>query len=148
MDTPTIKFILDDPLARTPRRGTAGAAGYDLVAVEKKEIVPHARELVDTGIAVEIPEGYAGLILPRSGLALKKGLTVLNAPGLIDSDYRGNIKVLLWNSNGAGKVEEVCAGDRIAQLVIVPVSAELTRAVWLTSTGRGEGGFGSTGQAA
>ena len=118
------------------------------MAVEKKEIVPHARELVDTGIAVEIPEGYAGLILPRSGLALKKGLTVLNAPGLIDSDYRGNIKVLLWNSNGAGKVEEVCAGDRIAQLVIVPVSAELTRAVWLTSTGRGEGGFGSTGQAA
>lgn len=145
-----IPFILTDEAAghvsaHRPHRATRGAAGYDLTAATRIELVPHARELVDTGIAIEIPEGYAGLILPRSGLALKKGLTVLNAPGLIDSDYRGNLKVLLWNSNGEGKVETVSAGDKIAQLVIVKVEdVEFSHAAYLSHSARGDGGFGST----
>lgn len=145
-----VPFILTDAARghsiHAPQQATAGAAGFDLTAATKAELVPHERALVDTGIAVEIPEGYAGLILPRSGLALKKGLTVLNAPGLIDSDYRGNVKVLLWNSNGEGKVETVSAGDRIAQLVIVKIEQpHFQHVAWLSSSARGAGGFGSTG---
>jgi dUTP pyrophosphatase len=141
----TVKFIFADNNAIVPTRATEGAAGYDLVALDKHEIVPHGHALVDTGIALEIPEGYAGLILPRSGLALKKGLTVLNAPGLIDSDYRGNVKVLLWNTNDAGHTQVVAAGDRIAQLIFIKVETpDLIRAAWLSSSDRGAGGFGST----
>jgi dUTP pyrophosphatase len=140
-----VKFILVDDNAIEPARATDGAAGYDLVAIEKHEIVPHGHALVDTGIALEIPEGYCGWIVPRSGLALKKGLTVLNAPGLIDSDYRGNVKVLLWNSNDEGKTQTVAAGDRIAQLVFAKIeTVALERAAWLRSSSRGAGGFGST----
>lgn len=148
---PTVKFITTEGASGfpanvfTPTQATPGSAGFDLTATERVEIVPHERALVDTGIALEIPEGYAGLILPRSGLALKKGLTVLNAPGLIDSDYRGNVKVLLWNSNSDGGVEVVSAGDRIAQLVIVKVEdVEMRPVAWLRTSQRGEGGFGST----
>lgn len=144
-----LRYIFPDLEHIEPKRATPGAAGYDLVAAEKAEIVPHGRALIDTGIAVAIPEGYAGFILPRSGLALKKGLTVLNAPGLIDSDYRGNVKVLLWNTNDAGGTQTVGAGDRIAQLVIVKVEdVEFRRSAWLPSSSRGAGGFGSTGEAA
>lgn len=142
-----IRYILTDKghaVVSAPKRAHETDAGFDLSSTEKVEILPHGRELVDVGIAVEIAEGYAGLILPRSGLALKKGLSVLNAPGLIDSGYRGNVKVLLWNSGV--HAQEVCAGDRIAQLVIVKVeSPEIKRVDWLRSADRGVNGFGSTG---
>ena len=129
-----------------PKQANEGDAGYDLTAVERVELVPHERALIDTGIQIAIPSGYAGFVLPRSGLALKKGLTVLNAPGLIDSGYRGPVKVLLWNSNGEGKVETVSAGDRIAQLVLVKVEtlATFVKADILGYSERGDKGFGSS----
>lgn len=122
-----------------------GDAGMDLYAADDVSISPGSRVLVPTGIAVAIPHGYAGFIQPRSGLAYKHGVTVLNTPGLIDSGYRGELKVLLFNATGA-KPFHVRRGDRIAQLVVQPV-AEVT---WvpveeLPGTDRGDGGFGSTG---
>jgi len=107
-------------------------------------VKPLQRVIIPTGIALEIPEGYEGQVRPRSGLALKKGLTVLNAPGTIDADYRGEVKVILVN---LGEEEVVIErGERIAQLVITPVvRAELIPVEELSSTERGEGGFGSTG---
>jgi len=138
-----IKIAKRDPNAIVPAMQTGGAAGCDLTGIEKFDIAPGECALVDTGLAVEIPQGHAGFILPRSGLALKKGLTVLNAPGLIDSDYRGNLKVLLYNTTK--KEQSIFAGDRIAQLVVMKVETvgwQLTGA--LSDTERGDGGFGST----
>ena len=147
MDTIVVPFITDSKRAHTPKRAHPTDAGYDLATVEAHEFVPHERRLVDTGLALEIPEGYCGLIFPRSGLALKKGLTVLNAPGLIDSGYRGNIKVLLWSTNQDGTVVEIDEGERIAQLVVIPtIAVDFTRAAWLHRSDRAERGFGSTGQ--
>lgn len=121
-----------------------GDAGLDLRAAEGAGLAPGERRLFPTGLAVAIPEGHAGLVLPRSGLAMQKGVTVLNAPGLIDSGYRGELKVLLIN-HGAEAVA-IERGERIAQLVIQPVAqAQLVEVDRLPDSSRGAGGFGSTG---
>jgi dUTP pyrophosphatase len=127
-----------------PKYATAGDAGADLVSVEDVRIASHQRVLVKTGIKIAIPEGYVGLVHPRSGLALKHGITVLNAPGTIDAGYRGEVGVILLNT---GSLDfEVKAGDRIAQLVIQKVeTAEFKIVDALIESDRGEGGFGSTG---
>jgi len=127
-----------------PACARPGDAGLDLRASEAVTLAPGARRLISTGLAVAIPEGHAGLVLPRSGLAMQKGLTVLNAPGLIDSGYRGELKVLLINHGGdAVRIER---GERIAQLVIQAVArARLVEVERLPDSARGESGFGSTG---
>jgi dUTP pyrophosphatase len=118
----------------------------DLYACEAAHIGPGERWSVGTGVAVEIPEGHAGLVLPRSGLAQKHGIALVNAPGLIDAGYRGELRVLLLNTDPA-ETFRVEAGDRIAQLVVVPVSlAEPVEAERLTDSARGDGGFGSSGR--
>tara|TARA_R110002072_G_scaffold138109_8_gene281244 strand:- start:12498 stop:12959 length:462 start_codon:yes stop_codon:yes gene_type:complete len=127
-----------------PAYATQGAAGMDVVAAETVELAPGARHAVATGFALAIPEGYEIQVRPRSGLALKHGIGVPNAPGTIDSDYRGELKIILVN-HGAESFA-VARGDRIAQLVLAPV----VRADWeevadLDATERGQGGFGSTG---
>jgi dUTP pyrophosphatase len=135
------------PDAALPRYKTAGAAGLDLAAALDGPITiaPGARELVPTGLALAIPDGYEGQVRPRSGLAVEHGVTCLNSPGTIDSDYRGELKVILVN-HGA-KPFTVAHGDRIAQLVIAPVArAEIAEVAALAETVRGEGGFGSTGK--
>jgi len=130
-----------------PRYARAGDAGLDLHAAESVTFAPGARLAVRTGIALAIPEGFAGFVLPRSGTALRTGLTVLNAPGLIDAGYRGEVQVLLIN-HGAVDVT-VARGDRIAQLVIAAVTpVRFERVDLLPETERGHGGFGSTGVAA
>jgi dUTP pyrophosphatase len=129
-----------------PTRAHEGDAGLDLYACEAAHIGPGERWSVGTGIAVEVPDGHAGLVLPRSGLARKHGISLVNGPGLIDSGYRGEISVLLLNTDPA-EVFRVEPGDRIAQLVIVPVApAEPVEAEALAESARGEGGFGSSGR--
>lgn len=127
-----------------PSYETAGAAGMDLRAAENAILRPGARHLMPTGLSIELPEGYEAQVRPRSGLAVKHGVTVLNAPGTIDSDYRGEVKVPLINHGDADF--HINRGDRIAQMVIAPV----TRIGWiekteLEDTARGSGGFGSSG---
>lgn len=127
-----------------PAYATSGAAGMDVVSAEDVTIAPGARHAVATGLSVAIPYGYEIQVRPRSGLALKHGITVPNTPGTIDSDYRGELKVILINLGD--QPFAVLRGDRVAQLVLAPV----TRAGWLEvaeldETARGEGGFGSTG---
>lgn len=127
-----------------PAYATAGAAGMDVVAAEDVDLAPGARHAVATGLALAIPHGFEVQVRPRSGLALKHGVTVPNTPGTIDSDYRGELKVILINHGT--DVFAVRRGDRVAQLVLAPV----TIGSWLEvdeldSTARGEGGFGSTG---
>jgi dUTP pyrophosphatase len=132
--------------ALAPARATDGDAGNDLHAAEAATLEPGARESVGTGIAVAIPEGHAGLVLPRSGLAMRHGIALVNAPGLIDAGYRGELRVLLLNTDRAGSFE-VRPGDRIAQLVIVRHEApELTEVEELDESARGPAGFGSTGR--
>jgi len=129
-----------------PVYATAGASGADLFAALDAPVTlePLERRTIPTGLVLEIPEGYEGQVRPRSGLARRRGLTVVNAPGTIDADYRGEVKVLLINL-GAEPVT-VTRGERIAQLVIAPVvRAEISEAGFLTGTDRGSGGFGSTG---
>jgi dUTP pyrophosphatase len=129
-----------------PSRAHEGDAGLDLHACEAAHIGPGERWSVGTGIAVEIPEGHAGLVLPRSGLARKHGIALVNAPGLIDSGYRGELRVLLLNTDPA-EIFRVEPGDRIAQLVIAPIAlAEPVEAEALTDSSRGDGGFGSSGR--
>jgi dUTP pyrophosphatase len=133
------------PHAVLPRRAREGDAGLDLSSAEVAEVKPGERALVRTGLAVAIPEGHAGLVLPRSGLASQRGLTLANAPGLIDAGYRGEIVCALVNLDRSETVQ-VAVGDRIAQLVIVRVPE--FRPVWtddLPGSERGTGGFGSTG---
>lgn len=134
-----------------PAYRTAGAAGMDLLAALPRDskivLEPGGRHLVQTGIALAVPEGYEAQVRPRSGLARDRGVTVLNAPGTIDSDYRGEILVLLINLGG--EPFEIVRGARIAQLIVSPVArAELTEATQLTTTARASGGFGSTGRMA
>lgn len=132
--------------ATLPTRAHAGDAGLDLYACEAAHIGPGERWSVGTGIAVEIPEGHAGLVLPRSGLAKKRGIALVNSPGLIDSGYRGEVRVLLLNTDPA-EIFRVEAGDRIAQLLIVPIAlAEPVEAEALAESARGDGGFGSSGR--
>jgi dUTP pyrophosphatase len=129
-----------------PKRGSAHAAGYDLCAdlAGPKLLEVGQRALVPTGVSIALPEGYEAQIRPRSGLALKNGLTVLNTPGTIDADYRGEIQVILINLGQ--EPFEISPGMRIAQMIIAPVSApELLRVESLSETARGAGGFGSTG---
>jgi dUTP pyrophosphatase len=134
------------PAAELPSYQSAGAAGADLRAhlADDLVIAPGARAVVPTGLRLEIPEGYEGQVRPRSGLAAKAGVTVLNAPGTIDSDYRGEVGVILVNLGA--EAFRVRPGDRIAQLVIAPVvRAGFVRAEEVGGTARGSGGFGSTG---
>ena len=128
-----------------PRHQTAGAAGMDLRADEPFELAPGERRLVPTGIAVAIPPGFEGQIRPRSGLALKHGLGMVNAPGTVDSDYRGEVGVILVN--WGREPVRLARGERIAQLVIAPVTrAALQEVAELPGSDRGGGGFGSTGR--
>lgn len=128
-----------------PAYATAGAAGMDVVAAEALTLAPGARAAVATGFAIAIPEGYEVQVRPRSGLALKHGITCLNTPGTIDSDYRGEVKVILINLGEAPFA--IARGERIAQLVPAPVQrATLAIVDGLDDTARGSGGFGSTGR--
>jgi dUTP pyrophosphatase len=129
-----------------PTRAHEGDAGLDLYACEEAHIGPGERWGVGTGVAVEIPAGHAGLVLPRSGLARDHGISLVNAPGLIDAGYRGELRVLLLNNDPAN-IFRISPGDRIAQLVLVPIAiADAVEAPALAESGRGEGGFGSSGR--
>jgi dUTP pyrophosphatase len=136
-----------DPDARLPERAHPGDAGFDLRSTADADIPPGGRSLVPTGLAVAIPEGHAGLVLPRSGLASRLGLTLANAPGLIDSGYRGEIVCAVVNLDRDSTVR-IRRGDRIAQLVIVALpEVEASFVEELPASARAEGGFGSTGTA-
>jgi dUTP pyrophosphatase len=140
-----LKVARLDARAIMPRRAYEGDAGLDLHALERCTLGPGARASVPTGIAVEIPEGWAGLVLPRSGLAARYGIALVNAPGLIDSGYRGELRVLLLNTDRHADCV-LAAGDRIAQLVLVRVEAPpVVEVESLTASARGDGGFGSSG---
>jgi dUTP pyrophosphatase len=141
----TLRIARLDERARLPTRAHDGDAGLDLYALEDAVLEPGERASVPTGIAVEIPPGQAGLVLPRSGLAARHGISVVNAPGLIDAGYRGEIRVVLLNTD-RDNAFEITAGARIAQLVLVRI--ELSAPVEvdvLGDTERGAGGFGSSG---
>ena len=132
-----------------PRYATEGSAGADLFAAVEGDLclAPGTRALVPTGIRIALPEGYEAQVRPRSGLALRHGVTLPNAPGTIDSDYRGELQVLIWNAGS--EPFAIRRGDRIAQLVVAPVSrAEWVEAAELEASTRGAGGFGSTGSGA
>ena len=141
-----LRFQRLDPRAVVPSRAHAGDAGLDLCCLEAVEIAAGERARVATGIAIELPAGHAGLIVPRSGLAAKHGISIVNAPGLIDEGYRGELQVLLLNTDSSAAVS-LNAGERIAQLVVISV-AELTplEVVSLGESPRGEKGFGSSGR--
>ena len=135
-----------DPNLPLPRYAQEGDAGLDLIAAEDVTLAPGERHAIATGLAVAIPEGFAGFVLPRSGRALKEGLSVANAPGLIDSGYRGEIKVIAVNLDPSQAIE-VKRGEKVAQLVIQPVaSATLREVARLPESARGARGFGSTGR--
>jgi len=140
-----LKVARLDPRACLPTRAHPGDAGLDLYALEPATLEPGERASVRTGIAIELPEGHAGLVLPRSGLAARHGIALVNAPGLIDSGYRGELRVLLLNTDRHARFA-IAAGDRVAQLVLVrvqtPAPIEVPR---LATSQRGVGGFGSTG---
>lgn len=128
-----------------PAYASAGAAGLDLRADEACSLAPGERRLVPTGLALELPEGHEGQVRPRSGLALRHGIGMVNAPGTVDHDYRGEVGVLLVNLGR--EPFEVQRGERIAQLVVAPVArVEVALVEELSETGRGTGGFGSTGR--
>ena len=143
-----VNFKKLDKNAHAPTYGSEFAAGADLYALTGGETVrfkPVETKMIHTGIAVEIPEGYAGLVYARSGIATKRGLAPANKVGVIDSDYRGEIMVSLHNHSN--EEQEIADGERIAQLVIAPfLAAEFTECDELTDTQRDEGGFGSTGK--
>ena len=131
--------------AAIPAYAYEGDAGMDMRATESVTLQPFERAMVPTGVAIALPEGYAGFVLPRSGLAIKHGISIVNAPGLIDSNYRGELKVVMVNTDphDAFTIE---AGDRVAQLVVMPVPAvTFVESDTLSETVRGEGGFGSSG---
>lgn len=140
-----VEFKKLDPAVQLPRRARHGDAGVDLAANEDVTVGPGERALVGTGLAVAIPPGHAGLVLPRSGLASRRGLTLANSPGLVDAGYRGEVTVALVNLDPRREVE-VRRGNRIAQLLVVPYAeAEPVEVGELPESARGEGGFGSTG---
>lgn len=140
-----LRLMRLDERARLPTRAHPGDAGLDLYALDGAALDPGERAAVGTGIAVEIPLGYAGLVLPRSGLAARHGISVVNAPGLIDAGYRGELRVLLLNTDPHHRFE-LSAGDRIAQLVVVAVAPAVPLEVEaLEESDRGAGGFGSSG---
>ncbi len=140
-----LRFIKLSKRATIPTRAHDNDAGLDLYAAEGARIPPGNRVSVGTGLAVAIPEGLAGLVLPRSGLALKHGVTLVNSPGLIDPGYRGEVRVLLLNTDQTSDYQ-CAAGDRIAQLLLVPIAtASPLQADDLDASIRGAGGFGSSG---
>ncbi len=149
-DAVSLRVVRIHPRAALPRYASDGAAGLDLSAAldEPMAVAPLARVKVPTGLVVALPHGHEGQVRPRSGLAIKHGLTVLNAPGTIDEDYRGELAVLLVNLSH--ETVTIAPGDRIAQLVVSPVTRatvlELTGVDDLGATTRGAGGFGSTGR--
>lgn len=137
-----IQRLRDD--AVVPGRAYAGDAGLDLAACDRVELAPGQRAMVGTGLAVAIPDGYAGFVQPRSGLAAKHGITIVNTPGLVDSGYRGELKVILLNTDGAEPFV-VEPGMRIAQLVVVPIPGVApVEVAELPESERGERGFGSS----
>jgi dUTP pyrophosphatase len=141
-----LEFTRLSEAARAPAQAHDGDAGYDLFAAEPASLAPGARASVGTGIAIALPDGCAGLVLPRSGLAARHGISVVNAPGLIDAGYRGEVRVLLLNTD-RDEPFDVAPGDRIAQLVVVRhETPELADVESLSETARGLGGFGSTGR--
>ena len=143
MELPILKLSEN---AVIPTRGHPGDAGLDLYSTEAAHLGPGERWSVGTGIAVEIPAGHAGLVLPRSGLAREHGIALVNSPGLIDAGYRGEVRVLLLNTDPAETVR-IEAGARIAQLVVSPVVlVEPVEVAELSDSARGDGGFGSTGR--
>jgi dUTP pyrophosphatase len=132
------------PDATLPARAYSGDAGFDLAACERVELGPGARAMVSTGLAIAIPDGYAGFVQPRSGLAARNGLTIVNTPGLVDSGYRGELQVILLNTDRERSFV-VEPGMRIAQLVVVPVAeVELEEVEELPASERGVRGFGSS----
>ena len=140
-----IQFTLLHELAQAPRYAHTGDAGADLVCVEDVALAPGERALVATGLAIALPAGYVGLVHPRSGLAIKQGIGIVNTPGTIDSGYRGELKVCLINLDATESVQ-LPAGSRIAQLVIQEVvTASFTQVDSLDETSRSDRGFGSTG---
>jgi dUTP pyrophosphatase len=140
-----LKFVKLNEKATLPTRAHDNDAGLDLYAAESASLAPGARVSVGTGLAVQIPDGIGGLVLPRSGMALKHGVTLVNAPGLIDPGYRGEVRVLLLNTDPSVEFQ-ISPGDRIAQLLLVPVAhASPLQADALDDSTRGEGGFGSSG---
>ncbi|HYY77976.1 MAG TPA: dUTP diphosphatase [Actinomycetes bacterium] len=146
MDTPEVPVRRLDPDLPLPAYAHPGDAGADLRAAEDVVLPPGGRAVVRTGVAVAVPDGYAGFVHPRSGLAVRHGITLVNAPGTIDAGYRGEIRVVLLNTDPAEPFK-VNRGDRIAQLVVQPVaSARFVAADELPPSPRGEGGFGSTGR--
>jgi dUTP pyrophosphatase len=141
-----IKFKRLSHTAKVPTKATTGSGAYDLYSVVQTILFPGEREAVDTGIAMEIPEGFVGLICPRSGLAAKQGATVLNGPGVIDSDFRDSVKAIVINQNV--KVPwAIEIGDKIAQILFVKAEeVDFEETSELSSTVRGTGGLGSTGK--
>lgn len=139
----SIKILSRD--AQIPHMAYNGDAGVDLRSVERIVLEPRERAMVATGLAIALPEGYAGFVLPRSGLAAKHGISIVNAPGLIDSNYRGELKVILLNTD-PDKSFTIEIGDRIAQLIVMPVpTINFEQVEELTESQRGESGFGSSG---
>ncbi|GLJ78903.1 MULTISPECIES: dUTP diphosphatase [Microbacterium] len=131
--------------ADVPAYAHPGDAGADLTSAESVRLEPGQRALVGTGVRVALPEGYAAFVVPRSGLAAKHGITVVNSPGTVDAGYRGEIKVALLNTD-TSEAYEIAPGDRIAQLIVMPVTrARFLPVDALPESVRGEGGFGSTG---
>ena len=140
-----VEFAVVAPGGRAPEQANEDDAGFDLFAAEAATIGPGERASVRTGIAVAIPAGHAGLVLPRSGLAARHGIALVNAPGLIDSGYRGEVRVLLLNTDRESAFD-VAPGDRIAQLVVSRIERpDFVETVELSETARGAAGFGSTG---
>jgi dUTP pyrophosphatase len=143
---PELPVRLLHPDARPPFRAYEGDAGFDLVSVEAAELLPGARAQVGCGIAIELPPGTCGLVLPRSGLARDHGVTVVNSPGLVDSGYRGELRVTLINTDRA-ETFQVEAGMRIAQLVVVALpQIDVVVSEELAASARGDQGFGSSGR--
>ena len=143
-----IDLKLINPSTKVPAFSTPGSAGVDIHAHIEKEIALHPGNtaLIPTGFAMAIPQGFAALLIPRSGLGHKSGIVLGNLVGLIDEDYRGGVAVSVWNRQQSGMPFLIFPGDRIAQMVIVPIARPTYRVVKeLPSTDRGDGGFGSTG---
>jgi dUTP pyrophosphatase len=141
-----LPFLVLHEEAAVPSAAHEGDAGLDLRSVEEVVVEPGGRALVGVGLAVEIPSGHAGLVIPRSGLAVRHGITVLNAPGLVDAGYRGELRIALHNTDRHHPFR-VAVGDRIAQLVVIAVAGvRPLAAARLSASARGLGGFGSTGR--
>lgn len=141
-----VKFTRLAPQAKTPTKATSGSGAYDIYSTDELLLAPEGRYAFGTGLAMEIPDGFVALVCPRSGLAIKNGVTVLNAPGVVDSDYRGEVKAIVINHDLVQPLQ-VNKGDKIAQLLFVRAEqAEFEEVEALSSTQRGAGGFGSTGK--